>query len=153
MELPEIGATLRSYVSRSGALQAVAAVPAGIVTCDGDGVVTVQQDEDDEAVALEWRGAQAAELSIEPKRLPPFDADAIAGEVSGPLGGLEHVAEGVLALAEVLGAPGVALTWMPTLDGETTFALSARAGEGVVIVIGDEVYEMDEGWPPRRPAP
>jgi hypothetical protein len=153
MELGEIGATLRAYVSRSGALQAVAATEHGIVTCDGTGVVTVQDHEDAESLPVPWRGAEAADLGVELKRLPPFDADAEAGEVSGVLGGLEHVAEGVLALARALGPPSVALAWLPTLDGETTLAISAREGEGLVVVIGDEQYEMDEGWPPSRPAP
>jgi hypothetical protein len=152
MELPEIAATLRAYVSGSGALQAVAAVAQGIVTCDGAGAVTVQRGEDDEPEPVDWAGAQPAELGIELKRLPPFDVDAEAGEVSGMLGGLEHVAEGVLALARALGPPGVAMAWLPTLDGESTLAISAREGEALVVVVGDEQYEMDEGWPPSRPA-
>jgi len=31
--------------------------------------------------------------------------------------------------------------------------LSAREGDGVVIVIGEEQYEMDESWPPRPQPP
>jgi hypothetical protein len=153
MELGAIGATLRSYVSRSGALQAVAATEHGIVTCDDTGAVTVQEHEDAESVPVEWRGSEAADLGVELRRLPPFFADATAGEVSGPIGGLEHVAEGLLALARVLGPPSVAVAWLPTRDGETTLAISAREGEGLVVVIGDEQYEMEEGWPPPRPAP
>jgi hypothetical protein len=153
MELERIGATLRSYVSRTGALQAVAATEQGIVTCDAAGVVTVQEHPDAESIPVAWRGTEPADLGIELRRLPPLDADAVAGEVRGIIGGLEHVAEGVLALARVLGPPSVALAWMPTRDGETTLAISAREGEGLVVVIGDEQYEMEVGWPPSRPAP
>jgi len=31
--------------------------------------------------------------------------------------------------------------------------LSAREGEGVVVVIGEEQFQMDEGWPPRPEPP
>lgn len=151
MELAEVAAALRSYVARSGALRASAAIGEGIVSCDDAGAVTLQRTEDAEPVAVDPAGARPAPLDAEPRRLPPFAVDAIAGEVSGPLGGLEHVAEGVLALARTLGSPSVALAWMPTTDG-TRLAISARPGEGVVVVIGDEQYEMEEGWPPWRPA-
>ena len=149
MDLPEIGATLRSFVSRSGALEAAAVVEEGIVRCDGAGAVTLERDEEVGPEPLEWRGAEAVDLGFEPKRLPPFAVDDTSGEVSGPLGGLEHVALGVLAVARAVG--GVAMTWVPTTD-DTTLALSAREGEGVVVVVGEEYFEMEEGWPPERPA-
>jgi hypothetical protein len=147
MELPEVAATLREYVAASGALQASAAVSDGLVSCADDGAVTLQATADDEPVAIEAAGARAAPLELRPRRLPPFAVDAASGEVSGPLGGLEHVAECLLALSGALGEGVVALAWMPTTDG-TQLALSARAGEGVVVVVGDEHYAMEEGWPP-----
>ncbi len=79
--------------------------------------------------------------------------DELRGEVHGPLGGLEHVAEAVLSLTRALGAPSVAMTWPPTTDDETELVVSGRDGEGVVVVIGDESFTMDESWPPKRPAP
>jgi hypothetical protein len=151
MELSEVAATLRSYVSKSGALQGVAVIEDGVVTCDATGAVTIEREGDAEPELVEWRGAQAADLGMELKRLPPFDVDPVAGEVSGPLGALEHHALGVLHLARALGAGRVAIGVLPTLD-ETTLAISAREGEGVVVVVGDEQFEMEEGWPPERPA-
>jgi len=152
MELEQVGATLRAYVAASGALQAVAAVTDGIVTCDALGTVVVQLDPDDEPAPLDVGDAQPVPIGMELKQLPPFAVDAAAGEVSGPLGGLEHVAEGLLALSRALGPPSVAFTWPPTTD-ETPLVLSAREGDGVVIVIGEEQYEMDESWPPRPQPP
>lgn len=149
MELEQVGATLRAYVSRSGAVQAVAAVEGGIVTCDATGTVAVQRGEDDEPELLEVEGVEPSALGFELKRLPPFAVDELRGEVSGPMGGLEHVAEGVLALSRALGSPSVAFAWPPTTD-DTPLVISAREGEGVVVVIGDEQFEMDENWPPRR---
>jgi hypothetical protein len=152
MELAEIAATLRSYVSKSGTLEAVAMVADDVVVrCDGGGRVTVERGEA-EAEPVDHAGATPAELGMELKRLPPFDVDAVKGEVSGPLGGLEHMALGVRALARALGERTVALAWLETLDEETALAISAREGEGVVVVIGDEQFQMDEGWPPERPA-
>ena len=51
------------------------------------------------------------------------------------------------ALAAALGGRSVALVRFPAADGETPFALAARQGEGLVVVIGDEQYEMDPVWP------
>src|SRR5439155_1159017 len=50
-------------------------------------------------------------------------------------------------LAAALGGRSVALVRFPAADGETPFALAARQGEGLVVVIGDEQYEMDPAWP------
>ncbi len=152
MELEQVGATLRAFVSKSGALQVVAATPLGIVTCDGTGAVAFQETDEDEPVAVDVAGAEPVALDMELKRLPPFIVDELRGEVHGPLGGLEHVAEGVLSLTRALGAPSVAMAWPPTTDDETQFVVSGRDGEGVVVVIGDESFTMDEGWPPKRPA-
>lgn len=155
MDLPEVAATLRSYVSRSGTLQAVAATPAGLVTCDQTGQVTLQEPDED-PVELDWRAADPLELGVELKRLPPFDVDAEKGEVTNVLGGLEHVADGVAALAAALGAPIAVVVWLPTADEETELVISGREGEGLVVVIGDEQYELggggQEGRPPQRPA-
>jgi hypothetical protein len=152
MEQPEVAATLRSFVSRGGAVHVVAATPNGMFGCDAAGTVTFQVGEEDEPVVLEVEEATPAALDVEPRRLPPFVADELLGEVSGPLGGLEHVAEAALALSRALGEPSAAVVWLETTD-DTQLAISAREGEGVVVVIGDESFQMDEGWPPRRPAP
>jgi hypothetical protein len=150
MELEQVGATLRSFVSKSGALQAVAATPLGLVTCDGTGAVFFQETDEDEPRQIDVKGVEPASLDMELKRLPPFVVDELRGEVHGPLGGLEHVAEGVLSLTRALGAPSVAMTWPPATD-EIQFVVSGRDGEGVVVVIGDESFTMGDDWPPKRP--
>lgn len=151
MELPEVAATLRSYVSKSGMLEALAVVADDVVVrCEGDGRVYVEHGEEAEPEPVDHRGADPLPLGMDLKRLPPFDVDPGSGEVSGPLGGLEHVALGVLRLSRALGGFSVAIAFVPTTDG-TTLAISARDGEGVVVIIGDEQFEMDEGWPPERP--
>lgn len=150
MELNQVAATLRSYVSKSGMAEAMALVEDDVVVrCDGRGRVTVERGEEGEPEPVDHRGAEAVPIDLELKRLPPFAVDAATGEVSGPLGGLEHVALGVLRLSRALGGFSVAIAIVPTTD-DTPLAISARDGEGVVVVIGDEQFEMDEGWPPER---
>ncbi|MCW3007576.1 MAG: hypothetical protein JWP17_2202 [Solirubrobacterales bacterium] len=153
MEQAEVAATLRSFVSRSGAVHVVAATPAGMFGCDASGYVSFQLTEEDEPieVTIDLR-AVAAELDVDPHALPPFDADALAGEVTGPLGGLEHTAAAALSLSRALGAPTVVVVWLATED-DTELAISARDGEGCVVVLGDEQFEMDESWPPRGGQP
>ena len=149
MDLPEVAATLRSYVSRSGTLQAVAATPAGLVTCDATGLVTLQEpDSDEDPVELDWRTAEPLELGVEVRRLPAFDVDAERGEVTSVIGGLEHVADGVAALATAFGAPNVVLVWLPTAEPERTLVISGREGEGLVVVIDDEQFDL--GGPPQQ---
>jgi len=127
-------ATLHAYVRASGALGASALIDEGMV----------------EVVADEPLADDAAPLSLDlaVRKLPPFAVNAATGEVSAPLGALEHLADGVRALAGAFGDRSVALVRFPTTDGETPFALAAREGEGLVVVIGDDQYEMASDWPP-----
>ncbi|HEU4657570.1 MAG TPA: hypothetical protein VFR97_08600 [Capillimicrobium sp.] len=153
MELEQVAATLRSYVSKSGMLEALAVVADDVVVrCDGRGKVFVERGEDGEPEPIDHRAAEPVPIGLDLKRLPPFAVDAETGEVSGPLGGLEHVALGVLRLSRAIGGFCVAIAFVPTTD-DTPLAISARDGEGVVVVIGDEQFEMDEGWPPEGLAP
>ena len=63
------------------------------------------------------------------------------GEVSAPFGALEQVADGVAALARAIGGDSVVLVEFPT-DDETPFAVSAREGEGIVVVVGEDSYRL-----------
>ena len=142
-----IAATLLRYVRASGALGASALVDAGTVDVEADGSASVEPADSPVAEPLDATAAEPLPLSVAVRELPPLRVDAEAGEVSGPLGALEHLAEGVRALAAALGGRSVALVRFPAADGETPFALAARQGEGIVVVIGDDQYEMDPAWP------
>lgn len=149
-DLETIAATLLDYVRASGALMATAAVEGATVTADVNGDVLAERDDAPGPQPLDAAGATPLDLGIEVRALPPFDVDEASGEVRGMIGALEHFAEGVSAIARVLGGRSVALVQFPTTDEETLFALSAREGEGIVVVVGDEQYEMDPDWPPPR---
>lgn len=141
-------AGLRSFVHRSGALRAQALVPRGeheppaVVSCVrlgpleiviGDRAVELPHD-----VELD---AQAPELgALRP--MPPFEVAPERGEVSGMIGGLELVAEAAMAVAMAI-APGAAVVVeMETTTPGLALAVSARPGEPVLVVLGEEEFEL-----------
>jgi len=146
MTAEQVAATLLAYLRASGAERASALVDEGTVDVDADGSAAFERHGSPIAEPVDPGGGEPCELDVEVRPLPPFHVDEGAGEVSAPLGALEHLADGVRALARAFGGRSVALVEFPTDDG-TPFALSAREGEGLVVVIGGDSYEMDGAWP------
>jgi hypothetical protein len=149
-DLETVAATLLSYVRASGALVATAAIPGATVTVDLNGDVLAEREDAPGPQPVDASAAAPLDLGLQVRELPPMDVDPVTAEVRGMIGALEHLAEGVSALARALGGRSVALVQFPTVDEETPFALSAREGEGTIVVVGDEQYEMAVGWPPPR---
>jgi hypothetical protein len=147
MNAETVAATLLAYVTKVGALGASAVVEPGTVDVEADGSASLEPPDSPLAEPLDAQAAAPADLGMDVRELRPFVVDAEAGEVTGAMGALEHFAEGVRALAAALGAGSVVLVRYPATDGETPFALAAREGEGLVVVIGDDQYQMDPGWP------
>ena len=147
MNAETVAATLLAYVSASGALGATAVVEAGTVDVEADGSASLEPPDSPLAEPLDAQAAVPLTLGVDVRALPPFAVDAEAGEVTGAVGALEHFAGGVRALAATLGGQSVVLVRFPATDEETPFALAAREGEGLVVVIGDDQYEMGPGWP------
>lgn len=143
-----VAATLLFYVRASGALEASAVAEDGaLVEVGASGSASVERI-GGVSEPLDPAAALAADLGVRVRALPPVEVDAATGQVGAPLGGLQHMADGVRALARALGPAAVALVRFPTVDGVTDFAISAREGDGLVVVIGDDQYEMDAGWAP-----
>ena len=86
------------------------------------------------------------------RQLPAFDVDRATGEVSSPLGGLEHYAIAVRELAQRLGPGSVALVTFETSDADTPLSITARGEEPLVLSLGEDEYEMEPGWPADRRA-
>ena len=147
MNAETVAATLYAYVTASGALGATAVVEPGTVDVEADGSASLEPPDSPLAEPLDAQGADALDLGIDVRSLPPFVVDVEAGEVTGAMGALEHFAEGVRALAAALGGGSVVLVRFPAADGETPFALAAREGEGLVVAIGDDQYQMNVEWP------
>ena len=137
---PETAAALLlAYVRASGALRASAMIEAGTVDADADGSVALERAGSPIAEPLE--PGPPAPLGFEVRSLPPFRVAEATGEVSAPFGALEHLVDGVDALARAIGDNSVVLVEFPT-DDETPFAISAREGEGIVVVIGEDSYRL-----------
>lgn len=146
--LAVVAATLRDFVARSRALRAVAlldrdAGPPVVLDCDGRGAVEVE-------AAGEPRAALGAEAAVplpvgNVRALPPMDVDAERGRVTGTVGGLQHLAEAVSALAQALGGRSVATVQFRTSDPGTPLAVSARPGEAPIVALGDEPFSLGPG--------
>jgi hypothetical protein len=151
--IAEIAVTLRAFVHAGGALEATllldqgAEVPPLAVTCPAVGPVLLGEGED--VVQLDVDRLAAAPLPLPDIRpLPPFEVDADRAEITAPLGGVEHRARAVRALAEAFPGRSVLTTEFATTDPEIPLLIAARAGDPLVLVIGEEQFEMDAGWPP-----
>ena len=99
----------------------------------------------------------AAELEPDPpalpevKPLPPFNVDPTSGEIAGTIGGIEHLVDGVSALAAALGGRNIAMAVFETDSADHPLSITARAdgSEEPVIALGIEAFTL----PPLPPAP
>lgn len=143
---------LREFLHRSGAIRAVAVVGLedDVALVDVGQLLPVEVTIGARVVHLPHTlQLDAVALMVpEVKQLPAFDVDAATGEVSSPLGGLEHYAIAVRDLAQILGAENVALATWETTTPEVPLSITARAsGSALVLTLGDEEFEMEPGWP------
>ena len=152
--IAQLAVTLRAFVSASGALEATllmdqgeSAPPLGI-ECPAAGPLLL--GEGDAVVQLDAARLAATPLPLpEVKALPPFEVDAVRAEITAPLGGVEHQARAVRELAQAFPGRSVLALTFATTDPETPLTIAARAGEPVVLSLGeDEQFEMPAGWPP-----
>lgn len=150
-DLDAVVVLLREFLHRSGAVRAVAVVdeepePALVdcmrlqpieVTREGHLVVLPH------AIELD-----AEELPVpDVRQLPPFEVRP-GDEIAAPLGGLEHYALAVRALAAALpGARSVALATWSTQDPERPLSITGREDEPFVLSLGAEEFEMEPDWP------
>lgn len=141
-------AALREFVHRSGALRAQALLdgspdgPPALVSCSrlGPIEVIVGDRELDLPHGVEL-DAESPDLG-DVRQMPPFDVDAARGEVTGTIGGLQHLGEAVARLAAAIGSRTVAVVEFETTTPDVPLALSARSGEPVVVTIGEETFEL-----------
>ena len=152
---------LREFVHRAGALRAVGLVdrepgegPA-VVECGRLAVIEV--DFGDRIVHLPHGIELDADVPPLPdvRQLPPFDVDARSGEVTGTIGGLDHLVAGVCGLADALGGRNVAMAVFETTNADLPLAITARAGGGepVVIAIGEDQFEWRAPGQPEDAPP
>jgi hypothetical protein len=157
-QLDGVIALLREFLHLTGAARALALVehtpgePPALVDCPRLAPIEVTRVE--EVVAL----PHAIELDVLPPVLPTdlrqlpnvevrFDE---SGEIqlTGTIGGLEHMARGAQGLAAQLGPRDVAIALYDTTTPDLQLTISARTGEPVVVAVGDVELELPEDWPP-----
>jgi hypothetical protein len=152
--IAQIAVTLRSFVHASGALEATllldqgSEVPPLVVECPAVGPVLLGEGE--EVVQLDADRLAAQPLPLpEVRALPPFEVDTVRAEITAPLGGIEHQARAVRALGDLFPGRSVLSVAFATTDPETPLHLAARAGDPIVLALGEEEqFEMAPGWPP-----
>lgn len=139
---------LREFLHAAGAVDVQGVVDRGeedvpvLITCSRLGPIEVVRG--DRTVHM----PHAVELEGEPPvfppmaPMPPLEVDPEEGTVTGPLGGVEAAARGVLALADALGGRSVALAFWPTTDPEVPLGIAARRGEPAVLTIGEEQFNL-----------
>lgn len=140
-------AALRSFVHLSGALRAQALVPQdgaapAIVSCARLGPLEIAVGE--RSVQL----PHDAEIEAEPpdlgalRPMPPFEVSAERGEVAGMIGGVDLLAEAVMKVAEAIGPNATVVVEMESTTPDLPLVLSARAGEPLLVTLGDESFEL-----------
>ncbi len=144
---------LREFLHRSGAVRAVAIVADGdpepaVVDCVRLQPIEVSRGEDSvvlpHAIPLDVEELPVPDV----RQLPPFEVNAAELQIASPLGGLEHYALAVRALADAIpGEQSVALATWSTNDADAPLSITARRGEPFVLSLGEEEVEMDDDWP------
>jgi hypothetical protein len=148
-ELDGSVAALREFLHVAHAVGVEAVIdrgerPPAIVTCGRLEPIEVLRD--GETVHL----PHAVDLEPDPPALPavpplpPLEVDEQEGTVTGPLGGVEAAARAVEALAAALGGRSVAVAYYPTTARDLPLGIAARAGEPVVLSLGDQQFHLPE---------
>ena len=145
--LAQIAVTLRRFVHASGALGATllldqgAELPVLTVECPAVGPVLLAEGE--QVVQLDADRLVAEPLPLpEVRALPPFEVDAERAQITSMIGGVEHHARAVRAVAELFPGRSVLSIELATTDVETPLTIAARAGDPVVVAIGEETFEL-----------
>lgn len=77
------------------------------------------------------------------RRLPAFDVDPADGRVAGVLGGLEMLGRAVHDIAALLPGRTVVAADYETSDPAVPLGIAGRAGEPLVVLIGEHEFELD----------
>lgn len=145
-------ATVRDFADRTKAVRVAVVLDRGpdrlaptIEAEPGEPVTISQGDEQYVVPNADLNGVEPLHVHL-PVAVPAsaLNVDTISGEVEAPIGLLGALADGVRALAEAMGGRSVAHAEFGTRSG-AVIALAARAGEPVVVTVGEEQFEVPEG--------
>jgi hypothetical protein len=142
-------ATIRDFTDRSGAVRVTVLLDVGedreppVLECEPGQPLTISQGEEQFILPPAALTAVPPFDVQAPKPIPAtaLDVDAQQGEVAGPIGAVEMLADGVRDLARVLGGRTVAMAEFATRSGEP-LSVAARPGESTVLAIGEHEFEL-----------
>lgn len=136
----------RELLHGSGALRVSVALdgdPPAVVECARLAPVVVHDEGGPRELPHDAAGDVALPALPPLRRLPPFEVDARKGSVAGVLGGLELLGGAVHALAALLPGASVVAADYETTDPATPLGIAGRAGEALVVLIGDEEFALE----------
>ena len=144
-------ATVRAFGRASGAERVVLLVDQGeaepvamVEWLAGDGLIVIEGEAAHELTDVPG-GARPKDLpDLRPIPAAMLDLDEERGELAAPLGAVQHLAEGVLALARAFGGRSVATAEFATRRPERPLTVAGRPGEPVVLAVGDHRFELPE---------
>ncbi len=147
-------ALARELLHGSGALRVNVALdsdppaPPAIVECERLRAIVVH-DADGTVRDLPHDAAGDVALPELPymRRLPAFEVDPADGRVAGVLGGLEMLGRAVRDITALLPGASVVAADYETSDPAVPLGIAGRAGEPLVVLIGELEFELDVDQP------
>lgn len=147
-----LAVTLRAFAQAAGAEAAILLLDRGdggqpfVVEAPADGPVVLAEGE--HVVELDPARLAADPLPLPPVRAyGPFPVDGLRGELAAPDGGLTQLAQAVCQLVTVFPGGSVLTATFPTTDPDLPLHLAARAGDPLVLALGEQQFELPPGWP------
>lgn len=144
---PELAVALaRELLHGPGALRVSIALDGphpALVECERLRAIVVR----DEAGVRELAHDAASDLVLPElpfmRRLPAFEVDPADGRVAGVLGGLEMYGRVVRDLAALLPGASVVAADYETSDPAAPLGIAGRAGEPLVVLLGEHEFTLD----------
>lgn len=144
-------ALARELLHGTGALRVSVALDAeapAIVECERLRAIVVR---DGDGSARELPHDAAGDVALPPlpfmHQLPAFEVDPDDGRVAGALGGLEMLGRAVRGVAALLPGASVVAADYETNDPAVPLGLAGRAGEPLVVLIGEQEFELEVDQP------
>ncbi len=155
--LPDLAttvATLRMFAEGSGALLVTIVVDQGadhapvIVSLDTDSGALEVAEADEARMIPDAAAIPEAEPlgKLHLHSFPPFEVELETGQVTGVIGGIDHLAKSVIALADLFGGQSIASARFATVDGPA-LEVGGRVGGEAALSCGGVEFETPDGWP------
>ncbi|MBJ7518990.1 MAG: hypothetical protein JHC84_04775 [Solirubrobacteraceae bacterium] len=117
--------------------------PAAIRAVRLGGILVVDAEGEEHELPHSAASDVALPMLPEMKQLPVMDVDAVAGQVTGTIGGLHMLADAVAGIATLVGGRSVVAADYETTNPEIPLGLAARPGDPVVVLLGDDEFVLD----------